>query len=172
MTADSNAGLAQLFEEQHDTLNRYFLKRTAHAWDAQDLVQELYLRLLRTDRDGTDLIEKPEAYLFTVAANLVKEHAMRKQRSPRTGDEVSEVLERLFTPCDAAAGVDRDLRRQRLAAVIMRLTPKCRAALVMHYRDELGYREIGERLNISTHMVKKYMVKALAVCRVGMARYD
>ena len=49
VTADSTSGLAQLFEEQHDTLNRYFLKRTAHAWDAQDLVQELYLRLLRTD---------------------------------------------------------------------------------------------------------------------------
>jgi RNA polymerase sigma-70 factor (ECF subfamily) len=172
VTADSTTGLAQLFEEQHDTLNRYFLKRTAHAWDAQDLVQELYLRLLRTDRSGAELIEKPEAYLFTVAANLVKEHAARKQRSPKTGDEVNDVLERLFTPCNAAADVDRDLRRQRLAAVIMRLTPKCRAALVMHYRDELGYREIGERLNISTHMVKKYIVKALAVCRVGMARYD
>lgn len=171
MTADSTSGLAQLFEEQHDTLNRYFLKRTAHAWDAQDLVQELYLRLLRTDRSA-EFIEKPEAYLFTVASNLVKEHAARKQRGPRTGEDVNDVIERLFTPCDAAAGVDRELRRQRLATVIARLTPKCRAALVMHYRDELGYRDIGERLNISTHMVKKYIVKALAVCRVGMARYD
>jgi RNA polymerase sigma-70 factor (ECF subfamily) len=171
VTADSTTGLAQLFEEQHDTLNRYFLKRTAHAWDAQDLVQELYLRLLRTDRSN-ELIEKPEAYLFTVAANLVKEHAARKQRSPKTGNDVNDALERLFTPCNAAADMDRDLRRQRLAAVISRLTPKCRAALVMHYRDELGYRDIGERLNISTHMVKKYIVKALAVCRVGMARYD
>ncbi|WP_243041379.1 RNA polymerase sigma factor [Dyella sedimenti] len=166
------SGLARLFEEQHDTLNRYFLKRTAHAWDAQDLVQELYLRLLRTDRGSPEVIRNPEAYLFTVAANLVKEHAAKRQRNPLGSDELDVVIDRLATPCDAAAGIDRALRRQRLADVIGRLTPKCRAALVMHYRDELGYREIGERLDISTHMVKKYIVKALAACRLGMARYD
>ncbi|WP_232823606.1 RNA polymerase sigma factor [Dyella sp. C9] len=172
MTVDSTSGLARLFHEQHDTLNRYFLRRTAHAWDAQDLVQELYLRLLRTDRGSGEAIQNPEAYLFTVAANLLKEHAARRQRHPLGSDELEEVIERLATPCDAAAGVDRNLRRQRLAEIIGRLTPKCRAVLVMHYRDELGYREIGERLDISTHMVKKYIVKALAACRSGMARYD
>ena len=82
------------------------------------------------------------------------------------------MIERLATPCDAAAGIDRALRRQRLADILGRLTPKCRAVLVMHYRDELGYREIGEKLQISSHMVKKYIVKALATCRLGMARYD
>ena len=127
VTADSTSGLARLFEQQHDTLNRYFLKRTAHTWDAQDLVQELYLRILRTDRTGTDDIQNPEAYLFTIASNLVKEHATRK---------------------------------------------RCRAVPVVHYRDELGYREISERMQISTHMLKKYIVKALAACRLGMARYD
>jgi RNA polymerase sigma factor (sigma-70 family) len=172
VTVDYPSGLARLFEEQHDTLSRYFLKRTAHAWDAQDLVQELYLRLLRADRSGGEAILNPEAYLFTVAANLLKEHAARRQRSPLGSDELEDVIERLATPCDAAAGVDRNLRRQRLADIIARLTPKCRAVLVMHYRDELGYREIAERLNISTHMVKKYIVKALATCRSGMARYD
>ncbi|QNK03657.1 RNA polymerase sigma factor [Dyella telluris] len=164
--------MARLFEQQHDTLYRYFLKRTAHAWDAQDLVQELYLRLLRTDRDQGAVIQNPEAYLFTVAANLVKEHATRRQRSPLGSDDLEEVIERLATPCDAAAGVDRSLRRERLADTIGRLPAKCRAALVMHYRDELGYRDIAERLDISTHMVKKYIVKALAVCRLGMARYE
>jgi RNA polymerase sigma-70 factor (ECF subfamily) len=172
VTADSTSGLARLFEEQHDTLNRYFLKRTAHTWDAQDLVQELYLRILRTDRAGTGDIQNPEAYLFTIASNLVKEHATRKQRSPLGDDELEQVIERLATPCDAAAGVDREQRRQRLADIIGRLTPRCRAVLVMHYRDELGYREISERMRISTHMVKKYIVKALAACRLGMARYD
>jgi RNA polymerase sigma-70 factor (ECF subfamily) len=44
--------------------------------------------------------------------------------------------------------------------------------LVMHYRDELSYREISEQLLISASMVKKYIVKALTVCRQGMGRYD
>jgi RNA polymerase sigma factor (sigma-70 family) len=68
--------------------------------------------------------------------------------------------------------VDREQCRQRLADIIHRLTPRRRALLVLHYRDELGYRAINERMQISTHMVKKYIVEALAACRLGMARYD
>ncbi len=82
------------------------------------------------------------------------------------------MIERLATPCRAGADVDRALRRQRLATLIGRLSPKCRAVLVMHYRDDLSYREIGEQLSISPNMVKKYIVKGLAACRQGMARYE
>jgi DNA-directed RNA polymerase specialized sigma24 family protein len=42
----------------------------------------------------------------------------------------------------------------------------------MHYRDELSYREIAERMSISTNMVKKYIVKGLAACRQRMAEYE
>jgi RNA polymerase sigma-70 factor (ECF subfamily) len=95
-----------------------------------------------------------------------------KQLTSLGSDGLEDVLERFATPCDAAAGVDRELRRQRLGELIARLTPKCRAVLTMHYRDELGYREIGERLQISANMVKKYIVKGLAACRQGMDRYE
>ncbi|WP_430390687.1 RNA polymerase sigma factor [Dyella sp. 20L07] len=172
MTLKPISELTLLFEAQRDTLDRYFRKRTAHAWDAQDLVQELYLRLLRTDRQNTEVIRNPEAYLFTIAANLIREHATMRQRAPLGGEELEDVLERLATPCEAAANADRAVRRRRLGELIQRLPPKCRAVLVMHYRDDMGYREIGEQLSISPNMVKKYIVKALAACRTGMARYD
>jgi RNA polymerase sigma-70 factor (ECF subfamily) len=68
------------------------------------------------------------------------------------------------------------MRRQAWIAscvgTVCRLTPRCRAVLVMHDRDQLGDREISERVQISTHMVKKYIVKALAACRLGMTRHD
>ena len=95
-----------------------------------------------------------------------------KQRTPLGSDGLEDIIERFATPCDAAAGIDRELRRRRLSEIIGRLSPKCRAVLVMHYRDELGYREIGEQLSISVHMVKKYIVKGLATSRQGMGRYE
>lgn len=165
-------GMSRLFAEQRAPLNHYFLKRTAHVWDAQDLVQETYLRLLAADRHGAEDIRNPEAYLYTIAANLMKKHAVARYSAPVGSDGLEDLIERLATPCDAAAGVDRDVRRQRLGELIGRLSPKCRAVLVMHYRDELSYRQIGEQLSISTSMVKKYIVKALAVCRQGMGHYD
>lgn len=168
----SVGALTRLFAEQHAPLKQYFLKRTAHAWDAQDLAQEACLRLLAADRDGADGIRNPEAYLYTIAANLAKHHAVARRSAPVGSDGLDEVVERLAIPCDAAAGVDRELRRQRLARLIGRLSPKCRAVLVLHYRDELSYAEIAAQLGLSSHMVKKYIVKALATCRQGMRRYD
>lgn len=170
--SDPSSGLSRLFTEQQGLLRRYFLKRTAHAWDAQDLVQEVYLRLLAADRNGAEPIRNPEAYLFTVAANLMKKHAVMRRAAPLGSDGLEDVLDRLATPCDGADGVDRALRRERLNELVARLSPKCRAVLVLHYRDELGYREIGEQLQISPSMVKKYIVKALASFRQGMRRYD
>lgn len=95
-----------------------------------------------------------------------------KQQAPLGSDGLEDVLEQFSTPCDAAADVDRELRRQRLGALIKRLSPKCRAVLVMHYRDELSYREIATKLSISPNMVKKYIVKGLATCRQRMADYE
>jgi RNA polymerase sigma-70 factor (ECF subfamily) len=163
---------ARLLVDKGPSLANYFLRRVAHRWDAQDLVQEVYLRLLRTGQGDTGAVRNPEAYLFTVAANLVKEHAQMRQRAPVSSEGLEEVIERLATPCDAGADIDRELRRQRLALLIGRLSPKCRAVLVLHYRDDLSYREIGEQLSISPNMVKKYIVKGLAACRQGLLRYE
>ena len=161
-----------LFAEKSAKLSNYFVRRVAHRWDAQDLVQEVYLRLLRIDPTDAASIRNPEAYLFTVAANLVKEHAVLRQQIPINSDGLEEVLEQLVTPSSVEADIDQGLRNQHLSALIERLPPKCGAVLVMHYRDEMTYREIAERLSISTSMVKKYIIKGLAACRQRMADYE
>jgi len=169
---DKHRTWSALFAEKGPKLSGYFLRRGAHRWDAQDLVQEVYLRLLRIEPADAENIRNPEAYLFTVAANLVKEHAVLRQQQPLSNDGLEEVIEQLSTPCSAEADTDHQIRRERLGAMIQRLSPKCRAVLVMHYRDEMSYREIAERMSISTNMVKKYIVKGLAACRQRMADYE
>jgi RNA polymerase sigma factor (sigma-70 family) len=169
---DSSQALLRLFTEQRTPLNKFFLRRTAHAWDAQDMVQEVYLRLLTADRQSEEAIRNPEAYLYTIATNLLREHATQRERAPAGHDALEDVLERFTVPCEAEAGVDRAALKRRLAQIIARLSPKCRAAMVLHYRDELGYREIAERLNISANMVKKYIVKGLTACRQEMSHHD
>jgi RNA polymerase sigma-70 factor (ECF subfamily) len=161
-----------LFVEKGATLSKYFQRRVAHRWDAQDLVQEVYLRLLRIGPDDAANIRSPEAYLFTVAANLVKEHAVLRQQQPLGSDELDHAVEQLVAPGNLEADMDREQRQQRLGVLIDRLSPKCKAVLIMHYRDDMSYREIAERMSISTNMVKKYIVKGLAACRQRMADYE
>jgi len=169
---EKHGAWSALFAEKGATLSKYFLRRVAHRWDAQDLVQEVYLRLLRIEPDDAANIRSPEAYLFTVAANLVKEHAVLRQQQPLGSDQLEQVVEQLVAPTNLEADTDSERRQERLGVLIERLSPKCKAVLIMHYRDELSYREIAERMSISTHMVKKYIVKGLAACRQRMADYE
>ena len=169
---ENNAAWSALFAEKRTTLSNYFLRRVAHWWDAQDLVQEVYLRMLRIEPADAANIRSPEAYLFTVAANLVKEHALLRAQQPLGSDELEQVVEQLVAPTNLEADIDSESRQRQLSALIDRLSPKCKAVLVMHYRDGLSYREIAERMAISTNMVKKYIVKGLAACRQRMAEYE
>jgi RNA polymerase sigma factor (sigma-70 family) len=48
--------------------------------------------------------------------------------------------------------------------VLGELSAKCRAVLIMHRRDGMTCDEIGERLNISRSMVKRYLANGLRHC--------
>lgn len=149
-------------------LLRFFVSRLPDAAEAPDMVQEVYLRLLRLNRP--DLIRSPEAYLYTIAANIAREQRLKRVTRPAhiaLDDAPAEALPRdadpfdIATPEAAAAHADR---LRRLQGALMQLSPKARACLVWHRRDGLTYKEIGARLGISTNMVKKYLAQALAHC--------
>ena len=64
----------RLFADHRGALQTFFLRRIRAKADAADLAQEVYVRMLRM-RDQ-QAIRKPVHYLYTVANNLVKEHAV------------------------------------------------------------------------------------------------
>ena len=168
--ADPKKGLVErLFAEHRRALQTFFYRRIRTKSDAPDLAQEVYVRMLRVS--DTDAIRNPELYLYTVASNLVKEHAVldRWQASGVDVDEAS-IQQRLgeLPTLDGQLGTTQ--RVTRLRTVLAQLSPKCRAAVVLQYRHGLTYQEIAERLNVSPHMVKKYLAQALAHCRRRMAR--
>jgi hypothetical protein len=63
-----------LFAEHRRALQSFFYRRIRTKSDAPDLAQEVYVRMLRVS--DTDAIRNPQLYLYTVASNLVKEHAV------------------------------------------------------------------------------------------------
>jgi RNA polymerase sigma factor (sigma-70 family) len=157
-------------------LLRFFLSRLPNAADAPDLVQEVYLRLLRLDRP--DLIRAPEAYLFTIASNITREQALKRSSRPphialddTPPEELPADIEVFGTAGPEAAAVQED-RVRRLETALAQLSPKARATLVWHRRDGCTYGEIAERLGISRNMVKKYLSQALAHCRTAIAEEE
>lgn len=159
----------QLFAAHHATLKGFLRRRVSHAWDVQDLAQETYYRMLRIDNRRADEIADPRAYLFTVASNLVREHAVM-QRRRGTNADLDQVLATLEAPDGSPEEeMESHLRRLQLSRALNNLPPRCKAVLLMQHREGMTYKEIASRLGVSTHMVKKYVVRALKLCRDDIA---
>ncbi|WP_422506663.1 RNA polymerase sigma factor [Stenotrophomonas sp. GZD-301] len=149
---------------EHAPLLRGFFTRRGARQDAEDLVQETYLRLLRA-HEGPGAIANPEAYLFTVALNLAREQAARRRWSTLPIEELEQLSQGLAEEESVEEAAERDQRSQHLQRLLATLPEHTRAVLVMQYRDGLSYKQIAERLGVSPHMVKKHVVRGLAVCR-------
>jgi RNA polymerase sigma factor (sigma-70 family) len=142
-------------------LKRYLSQRIGNRAEVEDLSQEIYLRLLRIERK--DLIRSPEALLFRVASNAVYEwRLLARNRLPHSPTDLEDLESRESEPAD---GVWRTELAHALTAALERLSPKCRAAVLLHRREQLTYSEVGLQLGISVAMVKKYLSQGVALCR-------
>jgi RNA polymerase sigma factor (sigma-70 family) len=159
----------RLFAEHRAALLAFFRRRIRGKADAPDLAQEVYLRMLRIS--DQDAIRNPVLYLYTVANNLVKEHAVLDRRQANSIDIAdAPPLAQLETLPMLEGDVDATQRGARLRAVLQQLRPKCRAAVTLRFTYGLSYREIGARLGVSPQMARKYVGQALGHCRRRMAR--
>jgi RNA polymerase sigma factor (sigma-70 family) len=159
----------RLFAEHGGSLQAFLVRRVRRAPIAAELAQEVYVRMLRVPDMGS--VRNPEAYLYTVASNLAKEH-VRDERGAEAALDVDDPLIQAQLAALPVFGADLDDARrvERLREVLDQLPLKCRAAVVLQYWHGLSYQEIAERLGVSTHMVKKYLTQGLAHCRRSMGR--
>jgi len=168
-TETNKAFVARLFAEHAGALRAFLSRRVRRPPDAAELAQEVYVRMLRVPDTGA--IQNPEAYLYAVASNLAKEHAQREARAGNVVDiDDVKIQEQLAELPGFAGQVDDEQRIRRLREVLHQLSPKCHAAVVLQYWHGLTNEEIGRRLGISIHMVKKYQSQALDHFRRRMAR--
>jgi RNA polymerase sigma factor (sigma-70 family) len=124
-TQDWLRQIAAWVDEWHADLIKFLERRTATPADAQDLAQEVYLRLLRVER--TDLVRQPRSYLLRIAANVLDDWRLKAQQARPHG---SAALETLESPDDPEYTVMADKRAQRLTAELAHLPAPVRVALV------------------------------------------
>jgi RNA polymerase sigma factor (sigma-70 family) len=168
--ADTKKTLVErLFAQHGDSLQAFLSRRVRRHPDAAELAQEVYVRMLRV-RD-IEAIRNPEAYLYTVASNLAKEHARDERKDAAVLDVDDPFVQEQLAELPAFAGqLDAEKRVKRLREVLLQLPAKCQAAVVLQYWHGQSYEEIAQRLEVSTNMVKKYLSQALTHCRRRMAR--
>lgn len=164
---DHQTLVAGLVESHGAQLRRYLLSRVRNAADVPDIVQEVYLRMMRVP--NVESVRSPEAYLFTVAQHVVQQHTLRASATPPSADLARVLKEREPGGCaDPALEVHAEQCLERLQGGLDRLAPKVRATFLLSRRDGLSFDEIAQRLGTTRHMVKKYLMKALSQLRHGL----
>lgn len=152
-------------------LQRFLIARARNFADVPDMVQEVYLRMLRVP--NVESIRSPEAYLFTVAQHVLAQHTLRQSATP-TSIELSQMLGAPGASHDADPSLALEAQQclELLQGGLDELSPKMRATFMLHRRDGLSIDEIGAKLGISRPMVKKYLMKALIQLRLQLEHVE
>lgn len=161
--SQQKANLVRLtFEQYRGGLLRYLMRRLGHAQNAQDLAQEVYLRLLRVE--DVDLVRQPQAYLYRIASHVVYEFRLREEREQKymtiDSQAMTELADRVGDPSAEEQWQTMSTERE-LTRLFSQLPPVEQAILLLQKRDGLSYKEVAKRLDLSIHTVKKYLFRAL-----------
>lgn len=156
------AAFDELFQRYERRVYAYFVRRTGSPDRAQDLYQELFLRVHRF-RHTFEAGGRFSSWFFRVASRVAIDDARR-----RKGHGALVPVERLDAEVPAAAevaAVSRDLVRCALA----RLSAEQADILIAAKVDGRGYREIARRVGRSTSAVKQIASRALRGLRAAHA---
>jgi RNA polymerase sigma-70 factor (ECF subfamily) len=160
-----DALLDQLSARYRGPLTSYFLRRVRRRDEAEDLTQEVFLRMVRSlqrpDGEGGERIDNPEAFLFRTAVNLLRDRA---RRAKTFADHLAEAVHRdesveVLSPERVLQG--RQSLRSALAA-LEELDARTRDVFILHRLEGLKHAEIATLYGVSSSSIEKYMIKALA----------
>ena len=144
-------------------LRRWVSKKLGDDETAQEIVQESCARVWNYARENA--INAPRALLFKTAANLTANEHQRRRRwrwvQPISGNDAGEEID---IACDAPTPERISIDRDRYAvslAVIDAMPDKIRRAFVLSRFEDLTYREIADRMDVSVSSVEKYIIEAI-----------
>lgn len=165
VSSDKRAFVADIERRHGQRLRRFLAARLRQRpADVPDLVQEVFLRLLRIDRHET--IRSSEAYLFTIAFHVLHQHALRRSAMPESV-EITELIDEMESAPEEGPLARAETQQQlgALQSALEQLPPKAQAVLILHRRDGYSLEEIALRLGFSRAMAAKYLGRALLHCR-------
>lgn len=149
----SDTGHDPLFTEQRPQLIRLAYRMLGSVADAEDVVQDAYMRWLNVKREA---VSEPKAYLRTIVARLCLNvlKSARRKRETYIGPWLPEPV---FDPEDEDIADDITLP---LMMALERLSPLERAAFLLHDIFAVGYGEIADTLGREEAACRKLASRA------------
>ncbi|HAT4519757.1 MULTISPECIES: ferric citrate uptake sigma factor FecI [Serratia] len=155
-----HAALSRLYATHHAWLQGWLHRRLGCAFDADDVAQDTFMRLLRSDAAAT--LREPKDFLVTVAKRVMVD-LFRRRTLERAYLEMLALIPEGYAPSPEQRQSLLD-SLQQIDAMLDGLGPKVKQAFLLSQLEGLGYVDIAARLGVSVSSVKKYMAKATEHC--------
>jgi RNA polymerase sigma factor (sigma-70 family) len=161
--------LGMLFERHHGRLFNFFLRLTGNRYLSEDLVQEVFVRLLKyryTYRENSTFT----TWMFQIARNVRLDYI---RKSPH--DEVSiengtwEHVSLMPIPCEQT---EESERMQIMQIALSQLPEEKREVLLLRGAHGLKFEEIAEILKCSVNTIKSRAFRAIQDLRVAVNKLE
>ncbi len=157
--------LLEHYLAQRQALQRFLAARLRDEQIAEDILQEMYLKLERTTVENA--IENPTAFLYRVANNLVLDYrkaaSRRRVRDHNWSDSQVTLIgkEPVEDIPDADRALDARRRFNQLTEGMKGLPPKCQSVFMACKIQGMTYKEAAAHHGVSVGTVEKHISKAL-----------
>jgi RNA polymerase sigma-70 factor (ECF subfamily) len=160
------AAFLRLFDDHHLPLFRFALRLTGSMADAEDIVQECFLALLRPDCRFDPGRTAIRTYLF----GAVRNQALNRLRRREQGAALESPRE-LGDPRTPEADALRGEMAEAVAGAIAELPESQREVLLLAHYEQLSLAEIAEVTQLEVTAVKSRLQRARAALRETLAAY-
>jgi RNA polymerase sigma-70 factor, ECF subfamily len=159
------AAFAELYDACADRVGHYLLVRLGSWADAEDAMQEIFVRLARA-REELAKVDNLEAYVITIARNEAARLAAANAKRGRNQELLS--AEKLFRydPGDA----DARENAETVAAALQRLAPELREVVELKTFAGFTFQQIGQATGVPQGTAATRYRSALAKMRAWFAR--
>ena len=151
--------LAELYDRHFDGIYRYVYTRLHHHADAEDLTEQVFLKMV----DSIDRYRPRgvafSSWLYRIAHNLLVDRYRRAGREPM---ELTAELRDARRHADPAAVAQHSEERRRLLAAVRRLTPEQQQVISMRFIDNLAIDEIARLMRRRAGAIHSMQHRALA----------
>jgi RNA polymerase sigma-70 factor (ECF subfamily) len=165
--AGDPATFRQLFEAHAEALRRYAQRFVRSRETAEDLVQDVFLRLWRV-WDRIEVGPHTRAYLYVTTRSRALNHLARERNEER-GRGLSFprgiVSEEPALPPEGEAKVEADEIARAIERVLETMPPRQREVAALRLRHQLPTGEIARRLGISPRTVEVHIARATKTLR-------
>jgi len=163
MSARSDV-VERLFTAHRTALLQYLTRLLHSAEDAEEIVQETYIRVLKLD-DLSHLDSEVRRFLFRIATNLARDRFRQRKARAHDAHVPFDMLELEGSSEAPEEIVDWDAGMVVLRQALLDLPPRHRQVFLLHVTENMSYRTIAKHLGVSTKTVERDLAMVLELCQ-------